>query len=357
MEDRLYLSQTSDRLSILGEKGARYDRDRSRWYIRPDDDRALFEQWIPVRLRCPFSEKGRVKALGAYWDTHERSWFAPNNHNVLRFKRWLCRGQEPNGGFVRVAVPVGREERKEEEEQQNMYVAREVAAGVVSEEESEFEPYLQQQQETEDSEIENDALDSLDDEEEVVLLRPVPVDRRQVHQIEEDSDTDGRSDDDGVLILDNSGGESEHNNLSSMDDELSEDDDFHMVFDHENVEFFSDEDLNEDLDENEPEEGRFVLDQVVVRAGGRDVVAFDRHDHRKRARAEEQKEVAPTADELPIPGVTYPECVICMMPRVQSCALNCGHQYCRACATKLKKEQNKCAVCRKTITLVIPLFG
>lgn len=42
-----------------------------------------------IRIDCPFEEKDYVKALGAFWDPEERSWFIPYGSDYSLFKRWL----------------------------------------------------------------------------------------------------------------------------------------------------------------------------------------------------------------------------------------------------------------------------
>jgi putative DNA primase/helicase len=41
-------------------------------------------------LDVPFPDKEQVKALGARWDRHARSWYVPDDLDVEPFIHWLA---------------------------------------------------------------------------------------------------------------------------------------------------------------------------------------------------------------------------------------------------------------------------
>jgi exodeoxyribonuclease VII large subunit len=54
-----------------------------------------------IDLTVPYAHKEEAKALGARWDTENRTWYAPPNTNLENLKRWL-----PEGVLVEDKQPV-----------------------------------------------------------------------------------------------------------------------------------------------------------------------------------------------------------------------------------------------------------
>ena len=54
-----------------------------------------------VYLYVPYREKGKAKALGAFWDPGRRQWyFYSSNPNRLRFARWIVPPEKAPRGRV-----------------------------------------------------------------------------------------------------------------------------------------------------------------------------------------------------------------------------------------------------------------
>ena len=43
----------------------------------------------PVYIKVKFSEKDKVKALGAKWDSLARLWFVPAGRDLGKFEHWI----------------------------------------------------------------------------------------------------------------------------------------------------------------------------------------------------------------------------------------------------------------------------
>ena len=41
-----------------------------------------------LRIHCPFHQKGEAKALGAKWDKHDKTWYAPTAEIYLKLGKW-----------------------------------------------------------------------------------------------------------------------------------------------------------------------------------------------------------------------------------------------------------------------------
>ena len=41
-----------------------------------------------LRIHCPFNQKGEAKALGAKWDKHDKTWYAPTAEIYLKLGKW-----------------------------------------------------------------------------------------------------------------------------------------------------------------------------------------------------------------------------------------------------------------------------
>lgn len=88
--------------------GAKWDRQERSWYIPNGMDQTPFKKWLKrkegnendqarlVQLRpkreylaVPYSERKEAKALGAKWDTIERSWYVGENADRQKLEKWL----------------------------------------------------------------------------------------------------------------------------------------------------------------------------------------------------------------------------------------------------------------------------
>lgn len=46
-----------------------------------------------VILEVPYTEKDKVKNLGAWWDPEIKKWFVPNGKDSSQFKKWIDQKQ------------------------------------------------------------------------------------------------------------------------------------------------------------------------------------------------------------------------------------------------------------------------
>lgn len=44
-----------------------------------------------IYLNVPFSDKDKVKSLGARWDSEKRLWYVNNPENLFHFNNWLSK--------------------------------------------------------------------------------------------------------------------------------------------------------------------------------------------------------------------------------------------------------------------------
>ncbi len=44
---------------------------------------------MPLKLNVPYTEKENAKALGAWWDSNNKTWVAPNYRKYPDFYRWI----------------------------------------------------------------------------------------------------------------------------------------------------------------------------------------------------------------------------------------------------------------------------
>jgi hypothetical protein len=105
------------------ELGAFFDGDARRWYISTGTKLSLFAKWLPqmaaaaaieeppkkkartegptsngtaervatskTYLKCPFSQKDEVKALGARWEPSVKKWYVDQGASLTPFAKWL----------------------------------------------------------------------------------------------------------------------------------------------------------------------------------------------------------------------------------------------------------------------------
>lgn len=105
-ESRLYLDVPYREKSAAKELGAKWDRQKGAWYISTALDQTPFKKWLerkegnennralpprPKReyLAVPYGERKEAKALGAKWDTVERSWYIGEKADRKKLEKWL----------------------------------------------------------------------------------------------------------------------------------------------------------------------------------------------------------------------------------------------------------------------------
>lgn len=107
-EPRFYLDVPYREKNAAKELGAKWDRQERSWYIPAGMEQAPFKKWLekkeseennqtisvhlpPEReyLVVPYGERKEAKALGAKWDTVERSWYIGEAADRKKLEKWL----------------------------------------------------------------------------------------------------------------------------------------------------------------------------------------------------------------------------------------------------------------------------
>ncbi|MDU4375124.1 MAG: zincin-like metallopeptidase domain-containing protein [Bilophila wadsworthia] len=108
LDSRRYLDVPYREKNAVKELGAKWDRQDRSWYIPAGMDQAPFKKWLekkedeennraisarlpPEReyLAVPYGERKEAKALGAKWDTVERSWYVGEAADRKKLEKWL----------------------------------------------------------------------------------------------------------------------------------------------------------------------------------------------------------------------------------------------------------------------------
>ncbi len=78
--------------------GARWDMKNKAWYAPKNADLKLFAKWIPskavtsikkVWLDVPFENKDMAKKAGARWDKDKKKWYCMSNDDMSVLKKWV----------------------------------------------------------------------------------------------------------------------------------------------------------------------------------------------------------------------------------------------------------------------------
>ena len=72
---------------------------------------------------------------------------------------------------------------------------------------------------------------------------------------------------------------------------------------------------------------------------------------RRRLLAERESS-AQQQEEIPIDLV----CKVCYITKKNAAIIFCGHQFCRQCADRVKRESGFCPMCKQPIQSILPLF-
>ena len=105
-DSRVYLDVPYREKDVTKKLGAKWDRQDRGWYIPVGMEQTPFKKWLrkkedeennrelssPSRreyLAVPYEERKEAKALGAKWDTVERSWYIGENADRKKLEKWL----------------------------------------------------------------------------------------------------------------------------------------------------------------------------------------------------------------------------------------------------------------------------
>ena len=105
--EKIYLNVPFEEKEEVKSLGARWDRNKRSWYIRPGVDPKPFSRWArgavegqggtqAVRsdeerqyLAVPYGERQAAKALGAKWDKTAKCWYIGPDSDTEKLSRWL----------------------------------------------------------------------------------------------------------------------------------------------------------------------------------------------------------------------------------------------------------------------------
>ena len=119
--DRTYINVPFKEKGEAKELGAKWDRQKTSWYIPEGVNQSVFTKWLNVEAKVaeaepgpvsetledkvqepitpevlgrkyidvPFTEKAEAKELGAKWDTQQTSWYIPEGTDRAAFTKWL----------------------------------------------------------------------------------------------------------------------------------------------------------------------------------------------------------------------------------------------------------------------------
>lgn len=62
-------------------------------------------------LHCPFSDKDKVKSLGAKWDPEAKRWYVPAGVSATPFARWLT--EQPQQSVKKASVPAAPQKEQQ----------------------------------------------------------------------------------------------------------------------------------------------------------------------------------------------------------------------------------------------------
>ena len=94
--DNIYLEADYDQRMEVKRLGARWDKDRKRWFAPPGADREALAPWMRKRvyISVDYSEKDEAKEQGARWDARKYKWFYYEDMDSTKFDRWTsCVGE------------------------------------------------------------------------------------------------------------------------------------------------------------------------------------------------------------------------------------------------------------------------
>lgn len=106
--NRIYLDVSFKEKEEVKNLGGKWDREERKWYVRSTMKLEPFSKWIPVDtnektkdnkkalksddrvyLAVPFKEKDSAKKSGAKWDAVASSWYADNQADMAKLKKYL----------------------------------------------------------------------------------------------------------------------------------------------------------------------------------------------------------------------------------------------------------------------------
>jgi DNA polymerase III epsilon subunit-like protein len=100
LSTKTYLNVPFGDKEEVKKRGGRWDSEAKKWYVGEGATAADFAQWgeggpggkvgDPSWLTVPFADKDEVKTLGARWDKERKRWFVPAGVPLRVFERWLA---------------------------------------------------------------------------------------------------------------------------------------------------------------------------------------------------------------------------------------------------------------------------
>ncbi len=93
--------------------GARWDRDKKKWYVPKGVNPSPFKKWVisfeeasaknrdikkieaESYLNVPYADKDKIKSIGGRWDNDRKQWYVPRGTDITPFKNWITATIKP----------------------------------------------------------------------------------------------------------------------------------------------------------------------------------------------------------------------------------------------------------------------